>query len=165
MYAIGLVTAPLVAWCLKSSLLRGETPAFVMEMPLYKWPAWRTVVQRMTGAAWMFVRRAGTMILATMILVWALLYFPASHPDGGTYEERIDNVEHTSVMRSKDGKLVCWSINEQRERLEQLENDPDADEAEVKEIRDFLAPFDDQQNQLRREWSEQSILGRMGKWI
>src|SRR5437870_5489050 len=90
MYAVGLVTAPLVAWCLKSSLLRGETPAFVMEMPLYKWPAWHSVVQRMTGSAWMFVRRAGTMILATMILVWALLYFPALHPDGGTYEERIE---------------------------------------------------------------------------
>jgi ferrous iron transport protein B len=123
MYAIGLVVAPLVALCLKSSLLRGETPAFVMEMPLYKWPAWRTVVQRMTGSAMMFIRRAGTLILATMIIVWALLYFPASHPDGGTYEERI-------------------------ERLDQ--SNPDAPQ---------------QENALRREWSEQSWLGRMGQWI
>jgi ferrous iron transport protein B len=122
MYAIGLVVAPLVAWCLKSSLLRGETPAFVMEMPLYKWPAWRTVLQRMTGSAMMFVRRAGTLILATMIVVWALLYFPASHPEGGTYEERI-------------------------EALQKAGGD------------------DDKENALRREWSEQSWLGSMGKAI
>src|SRR5207237_4560668 len=57
MYAIGLVAAPLVALCLKRTLLRGETPVFVMEMPLYKWPSLRTVVRRMTDSGWMFVRR------------------------------------------------------------------------------------------------------------
>jgi ferrous iron transport protein B len=124
MYAVGLVTAPLVALCLKRSLLRGETPPFAMEMPLYKWPQWRTVVQRMTGSAWMFVRRAGTMILATMIVVWALLYFPHAHPDGGTYEERINKLEAAAV-----------------------------------------GPVDAQVNQLRREWSEQSLLGSLGKAI
>src|SRR5262249_9833508 len=93
MYAIGLVAAPLVALCLKRTLLRGELPAFAMEMPLYKWPQLGTVVHRMTESGWMFVRRAGTMILATMILVWALLYFPAAHPQGGTYEERIEQME------------------------------------------------------------------------
>jgi ferrous iron transport protein B len=123
MYGIGLVVAPLVALCLKSSLLRGETPAFVMEMPLYKWPAWRTVLQRMTGSAMMFLRRAGTLILATMIIVWALLYFPMTHPEGGTYEERIESLDQST---------------------------PDAK---------------DKEKALRREWSEQSWLGRMGQWI
>src|SRR5262249_25718594 len=61
MYAIGLVTAPLVALLLKRTLLRGETPAFVMEMPLYKWPSWRTVVRRMMDSGWAFLRRAGTL--------------------------------------------------------------------------------------------------------
>jgi ferrous iron transport protein B len=89
MYAIGLVVAPLVALGLKRTLLRGETPVFVMEMPLYKWPSWRTVLQRMTGSGWMFVRRAGTLILATMILVWALLYFPNTDADGNSYDTRL----------------------------------------------------------------------------
>jgi ferrous iron transport protein B len=122
MYAIGFVTAPLIAFCLKRSFLRGETPAFVMEMPLYKVPSWRTVVQRMTGSAWMFLRRAGTMILATMIVIWALFYFPSSHPEGGTFEERIDELE------------------------------TDGSDSAVAQI-----------NQLRREWSEQSLLGQAGK--
>jgi ferrous iron transport protein B len=81
MYAIGLVTAPLVALLLKRTLLRGETPVFVMEMPLYKWPAVRTVLTRVKDAAWAFLRRAGTLILAAMIVVWALLYFPRALPE------------------------------------------------------------------------------------
>ena len=128
MYAIGLVVAPLVALCLKRTLLRGETPVFVMEMPLYKWPAWRTVAERMVGSAWLFVRRAGTIILATMIVVWALLYFPAAHPDGGTYDERIDRLEVAG--RNEKGQDAAATVNK-----------------------------------LRREWSEQSWLGQIGKAI
>ena len=76
--------APLVAFLLKRTLLRGETPAFVMEMPLYKMPSLRLIVRRSFDSGWMFVNRAGTLILATMIVVWALLYFPG----GQEYEAR-----------------------------------------------------------------------------
>jgi ferrous iron transport protein B len=120
MYGVGLIVAPLVALCLKRSLLRGETPAFVLEMPLYKWPSLRTVLHRMTDSSWMFIRRAGTLILASMIVVWALLYFPAGYPGGGTYEERIDEV----------------------------------DPSNTEEI-----------NRLRREWSEQCLLGHLGRFL
>src|SRR5947209_18177239 len=54
MYSIGLVVAPLVALALKRTLLRGETPAFVMEMPLYKVPSLRTVLTRMFDSGWAF---------------------------------------------------------------------------------------------------------------
>jgi ferrous iron transport protein B len=91
MYAIGLVTAPLVALLLKRTLLRGETPAFIMEMPLYKWPSMRVVLRRMLDGAWAFLRRAGTLILAAMVLVWALLYFPRGAEPG--YDHRIAQLE------------------------------------------------------------------------
>src|SRR5437764_1474580 len=88
MYLIGLIVAPLVALTLKRTLLRGATPVFVMEMPSFKWPQAKAVMRRMSGAGWAFVRRAGTFILASMTLIWALLYFPATMPDGKTsYEE------------------------------------------------------------------------------
>src|SRR5438067_11471703 len=88
-YALGLVLAPLVAWALKRTLLRGETPVFVMEMPLYKVPSLRAVVRRMTDSAWAFLRRAGTLIMARMILVCALLYFPSTHGQGTSYPKRL----------------------------------------------------------------------------
>jgi ferrous iron transport protein B len=89
LYAIGLVLAPLVALLFKRTLLRGETPVFVMELPTYKVPSLQTVLRRMGDAAWAFLRRAGTLILASMILVWALLYFPCRDAQGRYYEDRI----------------------------------------------------------------------------
>jgi ferrous iron transport protein B len=80
MYSVGLVAAPLVALVLKRTLLRGETPVFVMEMPLYKAPSLRAVFTRIKDASGAFLRRAGTLILATMVVVWALLYFPRGLP-------------------------------------------------------------------------------------
>jgi ferrous iron transport protein B len=86
MYMIGFVTAPLVALVLKRTLLRGETPVFVMEMPAFKVPQFRAVVRRTLDAGWAFVYRAGTLILASMVVIWALLYFPSKMPDGRSYD-------------------------------------------------------------------------------
>lgn len=89
LYAIGLVVAPLIALLLKRTILRGATPAFIMELPIYKTPSLHTVLRRMFDAAWAFLRRAGTLILASMILVWALLYVPWWDGQGRRYEELI----------------------------------------------------------------------------
>ncbi len=76
MYLIGIVTAALVALLLKRTLLRGATPPFVMELPAYKIPSAALVMQRMLERGWSFVYRAGTLIVAVAIVVWALLYYP-----------------------------------------------------------------------------------------
>ncbi|HEX2476348.1 MAG TPA: ferrous iron transporter B, partial [Lacipirellulaceae bacterium] len=78
MYLVGAVTAVGVAWVLKKTLLRGETPPFVMELPSYKVPALRTVVYRMSERGWAFLARAGTVIFAVTIVVWAAAYYPRS---------------------------------------------------------------------------------------
>jgi ferrous iron transport protein B len=89
MYLIGFVAAPLVALLLRKTLLRGERSLFVMELPAYKRPSLRTVVRRVYDAGWAFVRRAGTVILATMVVVWAALYFPHTDAEGRSYETRV----------------------------------------------------------------------------
>jgi ferrous iron transport protein B len=89
MYMIGIVVAPVMALLLKRTLLRGETPVFVMEMPVYKLPSLRTVLRRMVDSSGAFLRRAGTLILASMIIVWFFLYFPATDRQGESYDVRI----------------------------------------------------------------------------
>lgn len=101
MYMIGFTVAPLVALALKRTLLRGETPVFVMEMPAFKVPQVRAVARRMIGAGWAFVYRAGTLILAAMILVWASLYFPHQMPDGRSYDDT--TAELKEQVRKSDG--------------------------------------------------------------
>ncbi len=78
MYAVGVIVAIAVAWVLKRTILRGETPPFVLELPSYKLPSVRNVVYRMTEQGWSFIARAGTVIFAVTIVVWALAYYPRS---------------------------------------------------------------------------------------
>ena len=78
MYAIGVVVAIGVAWLLKKTLLRGATPPFVLELPSYKMPSMRTVTCRMAERGWAFLARAGTVIFAVTIVIWALAYYPRS---------------------------------------------------------------------------------------
>jgi ferrous iron transport protein B len=183
MYAIGLVVAPLVALLLKRTLLRGETPVFVMEMPAFKWPSLRIVVRRVVDAGWAFVRRAGTLILASMVLVWALLYFPSGHPEGGTYDERIVQEEASLGGQRKELEKLRDKISKPRKQLKSLEEelksvgDGDRPELErrIAEIKATISsdlervePFeavDDRINELQHEWKRQSILGRTGQAI
>jgi ferrous iron transport protein B len=81
LYMVGIVAAALVALVLKRTLLRGPTPPFVMELPSYKWPSPTTVIFRMVERGWSFVYRAGTLILAVSIVVWAASYYPHSAPE------------------------------------------------------------------------------------
>ncbi len=71
MYLVGIVAAAIVALVLKKTLLRGPTPPFVMELPSYKWPSSATVLHRMLERGWSFVRRAGTLIVAVSVVIWA----------------------------------------------------------------------------------------------
>ena len=83
MYALGIVTAIVVAWILKRTLLKSPPPPFVMELPPYRLPNWRNVVQSMLNNGWQFLKRAGTVILAISIILWALTAFPRPS-DGDT---------------------------------------------------------------------------------
>jgi ferrous iron transport protein B len=76
LYALGIATAVVAARVLKGTVLRGQTPPFLMELPSYKWPSLRTVAMRVVERAIVFVRFAGTMILAVSILLWAAMYYP-----------------------------------------------------------------------------------------
>lgn len=78
MYALGIIVAILVAFILKRTILNAPPPPFLMELPPYRMPSLRTVLQNMFTRAWLFLKRAGTVILAISIILWALMYFPRS---------------------------------------------------------------------------------------
>jgi ferrous iron transport protein B len=144
MYALGFVLAPTVALVLKSTVLRGSPPPFIMEMPTYKRPSFRLVLQRVLDSSWAFLMRAGTLILAAMILVWALLYFPSATPDGHSYE-----------------RLVAENEDRVTEIKERIEAKPE----NAEQLRAELDKQIDAGKALVGEWKRQSYLGRMGRFI
>lgn len=163
MYMIGFTVAPLVALVLKKTLLRGAPPVFVMELPAYRRPKASAVARRMIGAGWAFTLRAGTIILAAMVLVWALLYFPASHPDGGdTYPQRIEKAE--DAAKEKEDRLK--ELKEKDEKSKEKPEDgapppPQLTEDEAKEL-EALEGVAGLPDMLNGEWKRQSALGRAG---
>lgn len=89
----GAVVAIPVAWILKKTLFRGETPPFVMELPSYKWPSPWIVLRRVYDSASSFVIRAGTLILAMSILIWAAGYFPGDHTAADRLQTQIEQLQ------------------------------------------------------------------------
>lgn len=76
MYILGIVTAIIVALILKRTILKAPTPPLVMELPPYRMPNFKVVFLNVFQRAGMFVKRAGTVILAISIILWALANFP-----------------------------------------------------------------------------------------
>src|SRR5690606_36325570 len=56
--------------------LRGATPSLVMELPNYRMPSFREVFREMLDRAYIFLRRAGTVILGLSILLWFAMSYP-----------------------------------------------------------------------------------------
>jgi ferrous iron transport protein B len=111
MYSVGIVAGIGAAWVLKKTVLRGATPPFVMELPSYKMPGLWIVLHRMLEQGWSFVYRAGTLILAVSILVWALAYFPHD-------QSQIDRALLAQLVQSRDQ----WSRSARNDDLATVEN-------------------------------------------
>jgi len=76
MYLLGTVVALLMAWVFKKTLLKGETPMLIMELPPYKRPLLRVVLRHMWDRSKLFIKRAGTVILGINIILWFLATYP-----------------------------------------------------------------------------------------
>jgi len=100
MYFLGIIVAVIVAFILKRTILRSPPPPFVMELPPYRLPNFRTVVQNMFTRAGLFLKRAGTVILAISIILWALTYFPRATEKVQNQNEAIVKSEQPAIGES-----------------------------------------------------------------
>jgi ferrous iron transport protein B len=137
LYLLGIVAAVVVALVLKRTILRGPAPPFLLELPSYKWPSPRTVTHRVTQRGWVFVRTAGTLILAVAILVWAAAYYP------------------------HDRRMVESLLAEQVHFQSQLDRlGPESPGRQ--ELADKVAQLE---NRIAAEYQRTSFLGRLGRTI
>lgn len=81
MTLLGWVMALCVSWLVRSTLIRGESTPFVMELPPYRLPTWRGLGIHTWERTWQYIKKAGSMILAVSIVVWAAMTFPGPSED------------------------------------------------------------------------------------
>ena len=85
LYVAGFVGAMTTAWLLKSSILKSSETPFILELPQYRMPTLRSLGLRLVDRASVFLRQAGTIILAVTLALWVLAHLPVVHVAGGAY--------------------------------------------------------------------------------
>ena len=96
-YLIGFVSAILIAWLMKYIIKSKERSYFVMEMPTYKTPDWRTVFYTIIEKVKVFLIDAGKIIIAISVVLWALSsYGPSSKFE--EIERKYQNTENAEVV-------------------------------------------------------------------
>lgn len=93
MSTLGLFIAVPVALVLRKTVFRGDASPFLLELPDYRMPAMRVVLHRVWESASSFVTRAGTLIFATSVLVWAAGSFPGDHTEHYNLVSRLEALE------------------------------------------------------------------------
>lgn len=87
LYLLGIVVGVVTAKLLRRFMFRKDDTPFVMELPPYRVPTYRSVLRHMWERAAMYLRKMGTLILTASIVVWFLSYFPM-HEDPIVQQER-----------------------------------------------------------------------------
>jgi len=97
MYLFSVSTSLAAAWVMSKTIkpLKAKRLPFIIELPPYRFPRVRDVLRMMWSKSSMFLREAGTVILACSIALWALLYFPRPDHEPKTPQEQAQRLENS----------------------------------------------------------------------
>lgn len=104
-YISGAILGLVVAKFLRVFVFKGKDNPFVMEMPKYRFPSFMLLLEAVWLKAWMYLKKAGTFILATSILIWFASTYPKNPALEEEYNAKIELV-------SEDKKMVNELENE-----------------------------------------------------
>ncbi|MGB9713060.1 MAG: ferrous iron transport protein B [Dissulfurimicrobium hydrothermale] len=105
-YVLGVVLAIAMAKIFKKYLLPGAATPFVMELPPYRMPTLKGVLIHMWERAWLYIKKAGTIILAISIVMWFLSSFPANPQLEETYKTMIEAAHDKNETRALENELA-----------------------------------------------------------
>ncbi len=140
MHFVGLFVALPLAWFMTRVVLRTKQQPFILEMPPYRTPRLKNLAIRMWEGGREFLMRAGTVILAISVIIWALLYFP-----------RDAAVEEQATAEFVASTVAETGMTEQEVNAQLAQEDSE------------LAA--DLSNHVEGVYVEQSYMGRIGKTI
>jgi ferrous iron transport protein B len=149
LYLLGLLVAVTVSFILKKTVYKTEQGTFMMEMPSYKVPTLKSVFIRIFNRVKAFVVRAGTVIMAITIIIWAFSYYPRSGDIQQEYQDSISQLssDYDNRMVEFDNRLELIKSNSEsfsEERYIDLQNsltnvESDEELSEVKD--DFTSKY------------------------
>jgi ferrous iron transport protein B len=101
LYISGILGAMLAALVLRRTVTKGASGGFLMEMPKYQWPRPQDIALGLWQRAVIFLKRAGTIIFTSTVILWVLLSFPKAPDSGG-----VSQVNYSVAGRIANGLNV-----------------------------------------------------------
>lgn len=133
-YITGIVLAILGAKLLRVSVLKGESVPFVMELPIYRMPTLKSTLIHMWERAWLYLRKAGTVLLGISIILWAFTTYPRKTVFDRDYTAESEIVAQQIVMQTRAAGETSLSDEEilanstaYAESVAQMENEKQAE--------------------------------------
>ena len=142
-YTLGIVVAVVTAKVLRTYVFKGEAEPFVMEMPPYHMPTLRSVGIHMWERSVMYLKKAGTFILASSILIWFLTSFPQDVEYSQDYDAAREQVTMTHAQMADEILVNAMLVTEEQQAEandilgqmlaldEEHKDDPPAEEEEA----------------------------------
>lgn len=134
-YILGILLAVMIAKLFRGKLLPGDVEPFVMEMPPYRLPTFKSILLQMWERATLYLKKAGTIILASSIIIWFLINNPTVELSKN-YDQEIATIENSLVLENNEHKKSVSEI-----QIEEL------------------------QGQMKAERVENSYAGKVGKAV
>ncbi len=160
----GWAVALLVSLFLRKTVFRGDSTPFVMELPPYRLPTLRSILTHTWERGWMYIKKAGTVILAISVILWAALTFPAlTEEQSAPFEAKIAALDEQIAP-----------LNEQIETLKaQLEGTENSDGSAMRDMLSSLTAQKDmlegakadEENALASETVRNTWGGRIGQFV
>ncbi len=101
LYLLGIVVAVIVSFILKKTILKTEVGTFLMELTSYKIPTLKSIFIRVFNRAKHFIIRAGTVIMAITIIIWALSYYPHVESNSAELQAKQERIEQSMELNKK----------------------------------------------------------------
>lgn len=162
MYALGTLTAFALAFVFKKTLLKGPPPAFILEMPPYRLPHWKVVLTTVGQRCWAFLKRAGTIIFAMSVIMWAATHYPKP----ATYSQDYDAARAPLMAQQEALALPTevqeLAVSEKAEALAKIPAELKPAAGQFAALAGQIGEFDNAQAQ---EVLNNSIAGRVGRFI
>ncbi len=135
----GWACALLVSLLLRHTIIRGESTPFVMELPPYRMPTLFAVLLHMWERSWMYIKKAGTIILAISVVIWAGLAYPELDPEIATpYEEKIEALTAQKDECTEQAESLEKQMAELADKLDTLVSGIAANQPAVAAIKNQL---------------------------
>ena len=109
-YISGAILGLFAAKFLRAVVFKGKDEPFVMEMPKYRLPSLKLVYKEITNKAFMYLKKAGTFILAASILIWFMSNYPKYPNIEDEINQKIELAINDEVKKELQNELALYNL-------------------------------------------------------